>query len=194
MVGSVAALRRTRTNARAGPLALLPLYLWLLIFVPQAHKEERFMFPVYPLLCLAAAVGVERAAAILGWILRSKVAQRDGCNSNTLDLRPPSPRPLYPTSSAPRWCLSTQPSASPAALRFNPTMRRPLSFTASCRRWRPTPRQTTARCASVSARSGTDIPAASSCPTAGGWRRNGVKVDARSHPLCHQDGAGLSAV
>ena len=37
-------------------LALLPLYLWLAVFGAQAHKEERFLFPAYPLLCLAAAV------------------------------------------------------------------------------------------------------------------------------------------
>merc|ERR1711991_421461 len=24
-----------------------PLWVWLAIFVPQAHKEERFLFPVY---------------------------------------------------------------------------------------------------------------------------------------------------
>uniref|UniRef100_K3WCF1 Mannosyltransferase n=1 Tax=Globisporangium ultimum (strain ATCC 200006 / CBS 805.95 / DAOM BR144) TaxID=431595 RepID=K3WCF1_GLOUD len=34
---------------------LSPLYMWLLIMFAQAHKEERFLFPVYPLLCLAAA-------------------------------------------------------------------------------------------------------------------------------------------
>ena len=41
------------------PLILLALYLWLLVFTAQAHKEERFLFPVYPLVCLAAAVGVD---------------------------------------------------------------------------------------------------------------------------------------
>ena len=27
-----------------------PLYLWLLVFWSQPHKEERFLFPVYPLI------------------------------------------------------------------------------------------------------------------------------------------------
>ncbi|KAJ7040287.1 glycosyltransferase family 22 protein [Mycena alexandri] len=37
-------------------LRLAPFYLWTLILTSQAHKEERFMFPAYPLLCFNAAV------------------------------------------------------------------------------------------------------------------------------------------
>lgn len=37
-------------------LRLLPFYIWLGILTAQAHKEERFMFPAYPLLCFNAAV------------------------------------------------------------------------------------------------------------------------------------------
>jgi alpha-1,2-mannosyltransferase len=33
---------------------LSSFYLWLLILVPRPHKEERFLFPIYPVLCLAA--------------------------------------------------------------------------------------------------------------------------------------------
>ncbi|KAG5647748.1 hypothetical protein DXG03_008471 [Asterophora parasitica] len=35
---------------------LLPFYVWIGILTLQAHKEERFMFPAYPLLCFNAAV------------------------------------------------------------------------------------------------------------------------------------------
>ncbi|EJD54569.1 glycosyltransferase family 22 protein [Auricularia subglabra TFB-10046 SS5] len=35
---------------------LAPFYLWLGVLSAQAHKEERFMFPAYPLLCFNAAV------------------------------------------------------------------------------------------------------------------------------------------
>ncbi|KAF8899021.1 Alg9-like mannosyltransferase family-domain-containing protein [Infundibulicybe gibba] len=37
-------------------IRLLPFYIWFGILTSQAHKEERFMFPAYPLLCFNAAV------------------------------------------------------------------------------------------------------------------------------------------
>lgn len=37
---------------------LLPLYVWICILTVQAHKEERFMFPAYPMLCFNAAVAL----------------------------------------------------------------------------------------------------------------------------------------
>lgn len=37
-------------------LALVPLYVWILIFFTQPHKEERFLFPIYPLIGFAAAM------------------------------------------------------------------------------------------------------------------------------------------
>ena len=41
---------------------LLPLYLWLAVVVPRPHKEERFLFPIYPILCAGAALVVDAAA------------------------------------------------------------------------------------------------------------------------------------
>jgi alpha-1,2-mannosyltransferase len=35
-----------------------PFYLWFIIFTLQPHKEERFMYPVYPLLALNAAISL----------------------------------------------------------------------------------------------------------------------------------------
>lgn len=32
------------------------LHLWYMIFFYQAHKEERFMYPIYPLLCLTTSL------------------------------------------------------------------------------------------------------------------------------------------
>jgi alpha-1,2-mannosyltransferase len=43
---------------------LAPFYIWLAILSAQAHKEERFFFPAYPLLCFNAAVTVFLAK---GW-------------------------------------------------------------------------------------------------------------------------------
>ncbi|KAG8880375.1 mannosyltransferase [Tulasnella sp. 332] len=44
---------------------LAPLYLWLGILSLQPHKEERFMFPIYPLICFNAAVTLY---LMRGWI------------------------------------------------------------------------------------------------------------------------------
>lgn len=41
-----------------------PFYLWLAIFSAQAHKEERFMYPVYPFLALNASLSFYK---LLGW-------------------------------------------------------------------------------------------------------------------------------
>jgi len=61
--------------AKAGPersspftllaMRLLPLYLWIAILTAQPHKEERFMFPAYPLICFNAAVTLYLAR---GWL------------------------------------------------------------------------------------------------------------------------------
>jgi alpha-1,2-mannosyltransferase len=37
-------------------LRVAPVYVWLGLLTAQAHKEERFMFPIYPLICFNAAV------------------------------------------------------------------------------------------------------------------------------------------
>ncbi|XP_066515084.1 alpha-1,2-mannosyltransferase ALG9-like isoform X2 [Hoplias malabaricus] len=39
-------------------LTLSPMYLWMLVFFTRPHKEERFLFPVYPLICLCGAVAL----------------------------------------------------------------------------------------------------------------------------------------
>ena len=46
-------------------LRLLPFYTWLGIMSIQPHKEERFMYPVYPLVCFNAAV---TTFLLRGWI------------------------------------------------------------------------------------------------------------------------------
>lgn len=37
-------------------VTLTPLYMWLAIFTIQPHKEERFMYPIYPAIALNAAI------------------------------------------------------------------------------------------------------------------------------------------
>lgn len=44
---------------------LLSVYLWVAIFIAQPHKEERFMYVIYPLICYNGAIGIESALSIL---------------------------------------------------------------------------------------------------------------------------------
>ncbi|EIN13913.1 asparagine-linked glycosylation 9 protein isoform a [Punctularia strigosozonata HHB-11173 SS5] len=46
-------------------IRLLPVYIWLGILTAQAHKEERFVFPAYPLICFNAAVTLY---LVRGWM------------------------------------------------------------------------------------------------------------------------------
>ncbi|XP_077228732.1 alg9-like mannosyltransferase family [Tasmannia lanceolata] len=36
-----------------------PIYIWLAFMSLQPHKEERFLYPIYPLVCVAAAAVIE---------------------------------------------------------------------------------------------------------------------------------------
>ncbi|PQK17306.1 hypothetical protein BB8028_0007g05010 [Beauveria bassiana] len=45
---------------------LAPFYMWLGIFTMQPHKEERFMYPVYPFLALNASMSLHILLSALG--------------------------------------------------------------------------------------------------------------------------------
>lgn len=45
---------------------IFPLYMWLAIFTLQPHKEERFMYPVYPFLALNAALSLHWILSYIG--------------------------------------------------------------------------------------------------------------------------------
>ena len=49
-----------------------PFYMWLAIFTIQPHKEERFMYPMYPFLGLNAAMSLH---TLLGWFGTSDPAK-----------------------------------------------------------------------------------------------------------------------
>jgi alpha-1,2-mannosyltransferase len=53
-------------------LRLAPFYIWFIVMSAQAHKEERFMFPAYPLLCFNAAVSLY---LIRGWLEVAYIAK-----------------------------------------------------------------------------------------------------------------------
>jgi alpha-1,2-mannosyltransferase len=46
-------------------IRLAPFYVWMTILTAQPHKEERFMYPVYPLICFNAGTTLYLAR---GWI------------------------------------------------------------------------------------------------------------------------------
>lgn len=50
-----------------------PFYLWLTIFSAQPHKEERFMYPMYPFLCLNAAIALHNMLSYIGSADPSKI-------------------------------------------------------------------------------------------------------------------------
>ncbi|KAI1793985.1 asparagine-linked glycosylation 9 protein isoform a [Ganoderma leucocontextum] len=50
---------------------LAPVYLWAAIMTAQKHKEERFMYPIYPLICFNAAVTVY---LVRGWFEAAFIA------------------------------------------------------------------------------------------------------------------------
>jgi len=49
-------------------IKLIPMYLWIAIFTAQPHKEERFLFVIYPLIIFNAAVSVFSVKRILNII------------------------------------------------------------------------------------------------------------------------------
>lgn len=51
-------------------LSLMPLYLWLAVFVTQPHKEERFLFPVYSMVVLCAAICIDSIQKLLFGVWR----------------------------------------------------------------------------------------------------------------------------
>jgi alpha-1,2-mannosyltransferase len=52
---------------------LLPFYLWLGLLTLQAHKEERFVYPAYPILCFNAAVGLYSLKSFIDFIIASLI-------------------------------------------------------------------------------------------------------------------------
>ncbi|KAE8216566.1 hypothetical protein CF327_g213 [Tilletia walkeri] len=56
---------------------LAPFYTWLGLLTAQSHKEERFMFPAYPLVCFNAAVAVYLGRALLVKLLATSPTSRN---------------------------------------------------------------------------------------------------------------------
>ena len=52
-------------------LRLAPAYIWAAIMTAQKHKEERFMYPIYPLIVFNAAVAIY---LVRGWLEAAFIA------------------------------------------------------------------------------------------------------------------------
>ncbi|XP_072999408.1 alpha-1,2-mannosyltransferase ALG9 [Typha latifolia] len=55
-------------------IVISPVYIWLAFMSLQAHKEERFLYPIYPLICVAATAVIDSFPDFF----RDKYAVEDG--------------------------------------------------------------------------------------------------------------------
>uniref|UniRef100_A0A182TA52 Mannosyltransferase n=1 Tax=Anopheles maculatus TaxID=74869 RepID=A0A182TA52_9DIPT len=76
VVATAAALGVRNNKNRLSPMQGLwlmsPLYIWLLVFVMQPHKEERFLFPIYPFFSLGTALLLDQTYSHLKRILGAR--------------------------------------------------------------------------------------------------------------------------
>ncbi|XP_030838105.1 alpha-1,2-mannosyltransferase ALG9 isoform X1 [Strongylocentrotus purpuratus] len=73
-------------NKKAIPiyLTLSSFYIWCLIFFTRPHKEERFLFPIYPLVCLGGGVSLSACQKLYHWLFTFKIPQHYTYSSNHL--------------------------------------------------------------------------------------------------------------
>lgn len=77
-------LRRDDTSSLL--FVLLPMYVWLGVVFPRPHKEERFLFPIYPCICLGAAMlSVSLVDFLWRMVLRNKSSSS---SSSSIAIRP----------------------------------------------------------------------------------------------------------
>ncbi|XP_077062583.1 alpha-1,2-mannosyltransferase ALG9 isoform X3 [Siphateles boraxobius] len=67
-------------------LTLSPMYLWMLVFFTRPHKEERFLFPIYPLICLCGAVALSSLQKCYHFIFQRYRLEHYTISSNWLAL------------------------------------------------------------------------------------------------------------
>jgi alpha-1,2-mannosyltransferase len=56
LAGVFAPFIRTTAPKTDTWILLLPVYIWLAVVAPRPHKEERFLYPIYPCICLGASI------------------------------------------------------------------------------------------------------------------------------------------
>ena len=83
-------------------VTISPFYLWLAIFTLQPHKEERFMYPIYPCLALNAALASHIIITMLDIPLSLPKLTTTKEESPTVQIAGgPAPKPASPPSMTP---------------------------------------------------------------------------------------------
>jgi hypothetical protein len=79
----LAAVRRGKSGRSLQQLLYLaPLYIWVCFYSSLPHKEERFLCPCYPLLCLAAATALLAIGQISAILLEACGTSSPGRSSH----------------------------------------------------------------------------------------------------------------
>jgi len=60
--------RKSQSNLSKRMYAISPMIIWFLLVGPRPHKEERFLFPIYPFLALASSFALEEVANLIASI------------------------------------------------------------------------------------------------------------------------------
>mmetsp|Transcript_14146 Transcript_14146/g.29748 ORF Transcript_14146/g.29748 Transcript_14146/m.29748 type:complete len:583 (+) Transcript_14146:480-2228(+) len=56
-------------------LLLVPMYVWIGIVFPRSHKEERFLFPIYPVLCFGASITIDEIFDAFDGLVRKNMTK-----------------------------------------------------------------------------------------------------------------------
>jgi len=65
-------------------LSQFGLYLWLIVFWLQPHKEERFLFPIYPLIVLSGALLLDTVQRLLHLLFATFSKKYKDCRNYTM--------------------------------------------------------------------------------------------------------------
>ncbi|BFZ06579.1 hypothetical protein BsWGS_09618 [Bradybaena similaris] len=57
--------KRSSYSKSTAWLSVAPMYIWIVIFFTRPHKEERFLFPIYPFFALAASMVLDITQRLL---------------------------------------------------------------------------------------------------------------------------------
>ncbi|KAI9348682.1 Alg9-like mannosyltransferase family-domain-containing protein [Obelidium mucronatum] len=73
---------------------LAPFLLWLCIFSAQPHKEERFLFVVYPMLCFNAAIALDSSSSVLTSLIHYCISSTGSKPSKKSKVAPQKKQPF----------------------------------------------------------------------------------------------------